>query len=37
MLETYLAQEIVAGRDRRQGLANVLWAILNAKEFQMNL
>ena len=36
-LETYLAQEIAAGRDRRQGLANMLWAILNTKEFQMNL
>ena len=37
MFETYLAQEIGAGRDRRQGLANLLWAILNTKEFQMNL
>lgn len=37
MLEAYLAQEIAAGRDRRQGLANMLWAILNTKEFQMNL
>ncbi len=37
MLEAYLAAEIAAGRDRRQGLANMLWAILNTKEFQMNL
>ena len=36
-LEAYLAAEIAAGRDRRQGLANMLWAILNTKEFQMNL
>ena len=36
-LESYLAAEIAAGRDRRQGLANMLWAILNTKEFQMNL
>ncbi|MYC65435.1 MAG: DUF1553 domain-containing protein [Acidobacteriia bacterium] len=36
-LEAYLAAESAAGRDRRQGLANMLWAILNTKEFQMNL
>ena len=36
-LEAYLAAETAAGRDRRQGLANMLWAILNTKEFQMNL
>ena len=35
--EAYLAAEAAAGRDRRQGLANMLWAILNTKEFQMNL
>ena len=36
-LEHYLASEAAAGRSRRQGLANLLWAILNTKEFQMNL
>ncbi len=36
-LEGYLADERRAGRNRRQGLANLLWAILNTKEFQMNL
>ena len=36
-LSAYLAAELSAGRDRRQGLANMLWAILNTKEFQMNL
>ena len=36
-IEAYLAAETAAGRDRRQGLANMLWAILNTKEFQMNL
>ena len=37
VLEAYLATENDAGRSRRQGLANLLWAILNTKEFQMNL
>ena len=36
-LEGYLAAESEAGRSRRQSLSNVLWAILNSKEFQMNL
>ncbi len=36
-IEAYLAEEAAAGRDRRQRLANVLWAVLNTKEFQMNL
>ena len=36
-LEVYLQAEKAAGRTRRQGLANLLWAILNTKEFQMNL
>ena len=36
-LAEYLRSEVAAGRDRRQGLANMLWAILNSKEFQMNL
>ncbi len=37
VLRGYLAEERNAGRSRHQGLANLLWAILNAKEFQMNL
>lgn len=36
-LEAYLAAEASAGRSRRAGLANLLWALLNTKEFQMNL
>ncbi len=36
-LQTYLESEAAAGRSRRQRLANMLWAILNSKEFQMNL
>ena len=36
-LRAYLEAERAAGRSRRQGLANLLWAILNTKEFQMNL
>lgn len=35
-MENYLAAERAAGRSRRRGLENVLWAILNAKEFQLN-
>jgi len=35
-LEAYLAAEDAAGRDRRRALENALWAVLNAKEFQMN-
>ena len=35
-IEHYLAAESAAGRSRRRGLENVLWAILNAKEFQLN-
>lgn len=35
-IERYLAAERAAGRNRRRGLENVLWAILNAKEFQLN-
>ncbi len=35
-VEQYLAAERSAGRSRRRGLENVLWAILNAKEFQLN-
>ncbi len=36
VIEQYLAAESGAGRSRRRGLENVLWAILNAKEFQLN-
>ena len=36
-LAAYLDAEAEAGRGRRDGLANVLWALLNTKEFQMNL
>ena len=36
-LDAYLRAETAAGRTRRQGLANVLWTLLNTKEFQMNL
>ena len=32
----YLAAEEAAGRPRNRSLANVLWAMLNTKEFQMN-
>ena len=35
-IEHYLEAESRAGRSRRRGLENVLWAILNAKEFQLN-
>ena len=36
-IDAYLAGEAAAGRDPRRRLVNVLWAILNTKEFQMNL
>ncbi len=36
VIERYLEMERKAGRSRRRGLENVLWAILNAKEFQLN-
>ena len=36
-VDAYLESEGEAGRSRRQGLANLLWALLNTKEFQMNL
>ena len=32
----YLAAESAAGRDRRRAWENAFWAMLNAKEFQMN-
>ena len=36
-LQAYLQSEAAAGRSRRQGLANLLWAVLNTKEFQLSL
>ncbi len=36
-LQAYLRSEAAAGRSRRQGLANLLWAVLNTKEFQLSL
>ncbi len=35
-VESYLASEKEAGRGRRRMFENVLWAILNSKEFQLN-
>lgn len=35
-LEGFLAAERQAGRSRRRGFENVLWALLNSKEFQLN-
>ncbi len=35
-IETYLSAETQAGRTRRRAFENVLWAILNSKEFQLN-
>lgn len=35
-LTAYLEAESAAGRERRRALENALWAVLNAKEFQMN-
>ena len=35
-IDEYLAAGTRAGRERRRSLENVLWAILNAKEFQLN-
>ena len=35
-IEGYLASERSAGRSRKRGLENALWAILNSKEFQLN-
>jgi hypothetical protein len=33
---SYVAAELEAGRARRRVFENVLWAILNSKEFQLN-
>jgi hypothetical protein len=35
-LESFLAAEKQAGRTRRRAFENVLWALLNTKEFQLN-
>ena len=35
-LAKFLETESDAGRDRRRALENVLWAVLNSKEFQLN-
>ena len=35
-IEQYVAAETKAGRDRRRAYENILWAILNSKEFQLN-
>ena len=35
-IDEYLAAGTRAGHERRRSLENVLWAILNAKEFQLN-
>jgi len=35
-IEAFLAAEREAGRDRHRAWENVLWAVLNSKEFQMN-
>ncbi len=32
----FIEAELGAGRDRRRALENVLWAVLNSKEFQIN-
>ncbi len=32
----FLAREHSAGRDRRRAFENVLWAVVNSKEFQLN-
>ncbi len=35
-VETYVESERSAGRSRRRSFENLLWAILNSKEFQLN-
>ena len=32
----YVQAESAAGRSRRRALENVLWTVLNSKEFQLN-
>ncbi len=34
--ENFIGAEKEAGRSRRRAFENVLWAILNSKEFQLN-
>jgi len=36
VMQAFLASEKEAGRTRRRAFENVLWAILNSKEFQLN-
>jgi hypothetical protein len=36
LVGNFLIAEHAAGRDRRRALENLLWAILNSKEFQLN-
>jgi hypothetical protein len=35
-MREYIAKEAEAGRDRRRAFENILWAILNSKEFELN-
>lgn len=35
-VQSYLAAEMAAGRTRRRAFENLLWVILNSKEFQLN-
>ena len=35
-IESFLAAEKAAGRTRRRAFENVLWALINTKEFQLN-
>ena len=35
-IAAFVASERAAGRDRRRAFENVLWAVLNSKEFQLN-
>lgn len=35
-VEGFLESERMAGRDRRRAFENVLWAVVNSKEFQLN-
>jgi hypothetical protein len=35
-IEAFLASEKQAGRSRRRAFENLLWAVLNTREFQIN-
>ena len=35
-IRSFVQGELESGRDRRRALENVLWAVLNSKEFQLN-